>query len=121
MSPHFKWFLAGVAIVFVAAYLMGCASSGLYAMSDEWCDSHPGASPAHCSWKHEQQPPRSDTAQLEPQPVVTVGCKGPVSITFGDTTILRNTPEWQHALFALYYYEQHGGEYVIVNTCKDKP
>jgi hypothetical protein len=48
MTPPFKWFLIGVAAIALLAYLTGCTSSGLYAMSDQWCDSHPDASPAHC-------------------------------------------------------------------------
>jgi hypothetical protein len=28
--------------------LSGCASSGLYTMSDDWCMRHPQASAAHC-------------------------------------------------------------------------
>ena len=48
MSPNFKWFLVGVALVTVVALMMGCASSGLFDMSERWCDSHPNASAAHC-------------------------------------------------------------------------
>lgn len=29
--------------------LAGCASSGLYTMSDDWCSAHPEASPARCN------------------------------------------------------------------------
>jgi hypothetical protein len=41
-------FIYGAAVFVVVVMLFGCASSGLYAMSDEWCAAHPDASPARC-------------------------------------------------------------------------
>lgn len=52
MSPPFRWFIGGALIltgVLILALSMGCASSGFYAMSDEWCAKHPEASPARCN------------------------------------------------------------------------
>ncbi len=48
MTRSIMWFLAGIALVALLAYCTGCASSGLYAMSDQWCAAHPNASAAHC-------------------------------------------------------------------------
>jgi hypothetical protein len=50
--------LAGCAMTFC---LSGCASSGLYQMSDEWCMWHPEASPARCYRKP------YDVVQVGPQ------------------------------------------------------
>lgn len=43
--------LAIVAVVAAAALIIsfGCASSGLYAMSDKWCMAHPNAPASHCA------------------------------------------------------------------------
>jgi hypothetical protein len=35
-------------IAVLVSLLAGCASSGLYNMSDTWCAAHPGASLARC-------------------------------------------------------------------------
>lgn len=40
--------VAVIIVAYVVVLLMGCASSGLYAMSDEWCARHPGASVNRC-------------------------------------------------------------------------
>jgi len=48
------WFLVGVLAIAVLVYTTGCASSGLYDMSDQWCDAHPEASPARCKRDHTQ-------------------------------------------------------------------
>jgi hypothetical protein len=40
---------AGAGVIAVAwTCLNGCASSGFYQMSDDWCMQHPAASPARC-------------------------------------------------------------------------
>lgn len=41
------------AIVAMMPLLASCASSGLYNMSDDWCDAHLTASQAHCP-EHQQ-------------------------------------------------------------------
>lgn len=38
-----------VATIMACALIGGCASSGLYQMSDEWCASHPNAKAARCA------------------------------------------------------------------------
>ncbi len=114
MTRNFAWFLVGVALITVLAWSMGgCASSGLFAMSDQWCDTHPNASAAHCARQHKQI---SHDAPI----VITVDCKGPVSVAFGDSVYYPNTPEWQTALFALYYAQQQGQEPTVSSTCKEK-
>lgn len=56
MTPLFKlvvsvmFIVAGVLLLLSA--LTGCAS-GVAQMSDNWCDSHPGAPPYRC-WDHSQ-------------------------------------------------------------------
>lgn len=37
-----------LSLMIVLAFASGCASSGLYAMSDAWCASHPGARASRC-------------------------------------------------------------------------
>jgi len=46
--------------------LNGCASSGLYLMSDDWCGRHPEASAARCG--HSPH----DVVQADPYNVVQV-------------------------------------------------
>jgi hypothetical protein len=52
MSPIFKWFIGFMLIttglILLAIAMTGCASTGLYSMSDSWCAEHPNASAAHC-------------------------------------------------------------------------
>lgn len=48
---------------FVLFSMLGCASSGLYAMSDEWCAAHPDASHARCS-----RPPATTYCQYGAHP-----------------------------------------------------
>jgi hypothetical protein len=43
------WTLLAIGVTLLALALSSCASSGLYAMSDEWCEKHPDASPARCN------------------------------------------------------------------------
>lgn len=53
-APELKYFAQSVPrmkVTFLVAFvplLASCASSGLYNMSDEWCDTHLRASVAHC-------------------------------------------------------------------------
>jgi len=45
-----------LAIMILLAFSAGCAWSGLYQMSDEWCVSHPTAKTSRCaklSWDQE--------------------------------------------------------------------
>jgi len=50
--------------VFIAVVplLASCASSGLYYMSDDWCERHLGASAARCP---ENQADKKELAQLK--------------------------------------------------------
>jgi hypothetical protein len=43
------WAAAGALCVLTFVSMLGCASSGLYTMSDEWCAAHPGAPPSRCN------------------------------------------------------------------------
>ena len=45
----FVIFVSCLAIALLMMLLGGCAYSGLYAMSDEWCAVHPSASTARCN------------------------------------------------------------------------
>jgi hypothetical protein len=38
-----------LSLMIVIAFASGCASLGLYQMSDEWCASHPGAPASRCA------------------------------------------------------------------------
>lgn len=65
-----QYFIIGLSLGFAIGCLLimlGCASSGLYAMSDEWCAKHPEASPARC----DRNPGKNYDVQGHMPPVVT--------------------------------------------------
>ena len=60
-------FVACASSVAALPLLEGCASSGLYYMSDEWCGRHLDASPAHCPVNQSARNDSNDVQQLDPQ------------------------------------------------------
>lgn len=70
--------LTAFAIAALIMLLGGCASSGLYTMSDSWCATHPSASPARCD--------RNPGKNYDPQghmPGIVYGDSCPGRYTYG--------------------------------------
>lgn len=67
-----------IALLVVSTLLTGgCASSGIYQMSDAWCATHPEASPARCVRDHTLSMDQENLKRFD------VGCPTAVFITPG--------------------------------------
>lgn len=76
--------LTAFAIAALIMLLGGCASSGLYTMSDQWCAVHPSASPARC----DRNPGKNYDVQGHMPPAVNGNiCDGRYSYGVYGTTI----------------------------------
>jgi hypothetical protein len=48
MSPLFRLFFVLIVLFLLLCALVGCAASGIYQMTDRWCDAHPDAGKTRC-------------------------------------------------------------------------
>lgn len=82
-----RWVLGPLLILAFA----GCASSGLYSMSDGWCAAHPDAAHAHCA-----RPPSTTHCQYGEHPGDTA-CTSAQS--WDQANLKRNDIGCPHAIY----------------------